>query len=76
MHVSVGDTIRRGQLLVEDKRIADGRHTAPAAGKIVAIHRGDRRALQSIVIELDRSERGRQCDEAPLRSFSGGIQVV
>lgn len=71
MHVSIGDTVRRGQLLMEDKTSADVRHTSPAAGKIVAIHRGDRRALQSIVVELDRSEREGSADEASFHSFSG-----
>ena len=72
MHVAVGDDVRRGQVLFEDKRTAGVRHTAPAAGKVVAVHRGARRALQSVVIELSRAEReGRRPDEEAYRAFSG-----
>ena len=53
MHVAVGDDVRRGQLLFEDKKTAGVRYTAIAGGKVAAIHRGARRALQSMVIELD-----------------------
>jgi len=53
MHVAVGDGVKRGQLVFEDKKIPGVRFTAPGAGKVVAIHRGERRAFQSMVIELD-----------------------
>ena len=72
LHVTVGDDVRRGQLLMEDKKTPGVRYTAPASGKIVAVHRGNRRALQSIVIELDRSEReGRAASEISFSAFSG-----
>ena len=56
MHVTVGDDVRRGQLLFEDKKSPGVRFTAPGAGRVVAIHRRERRALQSVVIQLDRAE--------------------
>lgn len=56
MHVSVGDRVLRGQLLFEDKKTAGLRYTAPACGTVCAIHRGERRALQTVVIAVD--ERG------------------
>ena len=72
LHVAVGDEVRRGQLLFEDKKMPGVRHTAPGAGTVVAIDRGERRAFQSLVIELSASERqGRRGDEASFRSFSG-----
>ena len=72
LHVAVGDEVRRGQLLFEDKKMPGVRHTAPGAGTVVAIDRGERRALQSLVIELSGSERqGRGGDEASFKSFSG-----
>lgn len=57
MHVQVGDNVRRGQLLFEDKKTPGVRFTAIGGGKVVAINRGARRALQSVVIELDADER-------------------
>lgn len=51
--VKEGDRVRLGQSLFVDKRSPDVRFTAPGSGEIVAINRGARRALQSIVIRLE-----------------------
>jgi Na+-transporting NADH:ubiquinone oxidoreductase subunit A len=56
LHVKVGETVRRGQLLFEDKKMPGVRYTSPAAGKIAAVNRGDKRVFQSVVIELSRAE--------------------
>jgi Na+-transporting NADH:ubiquinone oxidoreductase subunit A len=53
MAVAQGDRVRLGQTLFHDKRNPEVAFTAPGAGVISAIHRGPRRVLQSIVIELD-----------------------
>lgn len=71
LHVAVGDVVERGQLLCEDKRLPGVRHTAPAAGTVVAIHRGDRRALQSIVIALSPAERDGRGPQVRFSSFTG-----
>ena len=74
VRVAVGDDIRRGQLLFEDKKTPGVRYTSPGAGKVAAIHRGERRALQSIVIELSQDERGGRAggpEEASFSSFTG-----
>ena len=72
MHVSVGDTVARGQLVFEDKTMPGVRFTAPAAGTVAAINRGARRALQSVVIEQSRAEReGRAPEGASFNAFSG-----
>ncbi|QGY40445.1 Na(+)-translocating NADH-quinone reductase subunit A [Pseudodesulfovibrio cashew] len=55
MAVSEGDTVKLGQLIFTDKKIDGVVFTAPGAGKVVAINRGDRRVLQSVVIELDET---------------------
>lgn len=57
MHVKVGDAVKRGQLLFEDRKSEGVRFTAPGAGRVSAINRGEYRALQSVVIELSASER-------------------
>ncbi len=71
MHVAAGDAVRRGQLLFEDKKTAGVRFTSPGSGKVVAIHRGQRRALQSVVVELDREERSGSGETVRFASDAG-----
>lgn len=56
MAVQVGDQVKKGQLLFEDKKTAGVRYTAPASGTVVEINRGDKRVFQSIVIEVAGDE--------------------
>ncbi|MBU3827436.1 MAG: Na(+)-translocating NADH-quinone reductase subunit A [Candidatus Anaerobiospirillum merdipullorum] len=53
MAVEVGTKVKKGQLLFEDKKNPGTRFTAPVAGTVTAVNRGERRAFQSIVIEVD-----------------------
>jgi Na+-transporting NADH:ubiquinone oxidoreductase subunit A len=53
MLVQEGDTVALGQPLFEDKKNPGVIFTAPAAGKVVKIYRGDRRVFLSLVIEVD-----------------------
>lgn len=56
MHVAEGDRVRLGQLLFDDKKNEGVRFTAPASGTVAHIHRGAKRALQSVVIDVDESD--------------------
>jgi Na+-transporting NADH:ubiquinone oxidoreductase subunit A len=56
MDVQVGDRVRLGQPLFSDKKNPGVIYTAPGAGVISAIHRGEQRVLQSVVIDLDGDE--------------------
>lgn len=56
MSVVVGDKVKLGQILFEDRKTEGVRYTAPAAGEVVAINRGDRRKLESLVIKVDSEE--------------------
>ena len=69
--VKEGDTVQRGQLLFEDKKTPGVVHTAPGAGTVVAIHRGARRALQSVVIELNDAERNGEADQVTFSAYTG-----
>ena len=69
MHVEEGQTVKRGQVLFEDRKQPGVFHTAPGAGRILAINRGERRALQSIVIDLSDGERREEPDVDEQVSF-------
>jgi Na+-transporting NADH:ubiquinone oxidoreductase subunit A len=56
LKVQIGDTVKRGTLLFEDKRNPDIRFLSPGGGKIRDIALGPRRVIREIVIELDASE--------------------
>ena len=60
MLVEEGDSVSLGQPLFEDKKNPGVLITSPAGGKIEAINRGDRRALQSIVIEVGAEEKAEE----------------
>ncbi len=53
MLVREGDTVKKGQALFEDKKTPGVLYTAPAAGTVSAINRGAKRALQSVVIDVE-----------------------
>ncbi len=53
MSVKVGDRVKTGQLLFTDKKTAGVRYTAPATGVVSAINRGEKRVLQSVVIDVE-----------------------
>jgi Na+-transporting NADH:ubiquinone oxidoreductase subunit A len=56
MHVQEGDQVKKGQMLFEDKKNPGVKFTAPAAGKVIAVNRGAKRTLQSVVIQLEGDE--------------------
>lgn len=53
MEVREGERVRLGQPLFRDKQNAGVLFASPGAGVVKAINRGERRALQSVVVELD-----------------------
>ena len=53
MLVAEGDRVALGQPLFADKRDPAVLFTAPGGGTVIAIKRGTRRALETVVIELD-----------------------
>ena len=57
MHVQVGDAVKQGQLLFEDKKNPGVKFTAPVSGKIAAVNRGAKRVLQSVVIDVAGDEK-------------------
>lgn len=69
LHVEPGQTVLRGQLLFEDRKNPGVRWVAPAAGRVDAVHRGARRVLESVVIELSAGERSGRPERSELVRF-------
>ncbi len=56
MHVQVGDKVKKGQVLFEDKKNPGVKFTAPVAGEVVEVNRGAKRVLQSVVVKAEGDE--------------------
>ena len=56
MMVAEGDAVKLGQVVFSDKKNPGVHFTAPGAGIVKSIHRGAKRVLQSVVIELKGNE--------------------
>ena len=56
MAVQVGDQVKKGQILFEDKKTPGVVYTSPASGTVKEINRGERRVFQSVVIEVSGDE--------------------
>ena len=71
MAVKVGDKVKLGQVLFTDKKNAGVKYTAPAAGTVSAVNRGERRVLQSVVIDVEGADEAtfQQYDVAELGSL-------
>ncbi len=54
--VQVGDAVQLGTPLFVDKRNEQAAFTSPAAGEVVAIHRGKRRAVLAVVVKVSGFE--------------------
>ncbi|MAI25763.1 MAG: Na(+)-translocating NADH-quinone reductase subunit A [Myxococcota bacterium] len=69
MLIEEGDNVLRGQPLFLDRKNEGVIHTAPGAGRVIGIHRGERRALQTVVIDLSDGERSGETDAAEFQEF-------
>lgn len=76
MQVKVGDKVKKGQVLFSDKKTEGVHFTAPAAGTIAAIHRGHKRVLQSVVIDVEGNEEETFAAFAPSELSNLGRDVV
>jgi Na+-transporting NADH:ubiquinone oxidoreductase subunit A len=56
MMVKEGDRVKLGQILFTDKKTEGVNFTSPGSGIVKGIHRGAKRALQTVVIELDGND--------------------
>ncbi len=56
MHVREGDRVKLGQTLFSDKQNPGVNFTSPGSGIVKAVNRGERRVLQSVVVQLEGDE--------------------
>ncbi|MGL4858359.1 MAG: Na(+)-translocating NADH-quinone reductase subunit A, partial [Enterobacteriaceae bacterium] len=56
MLVQVGEQVKKGQALFENKKNPGVFYTAPASGTVTEINRGEKRVLQSVVIAIEGEE--------------------
>lgn len=56
MLVQVGDRVKRGQPVIEDKKNPGVIFTSPVSGTVNAIHRGEKRRFLSMVFDIDDDE--------------------
>ena len=56
MKVRVGDRVKKGQVIFEDKKTPGVVYTAFASGVVSEINRGAKRVLQSVVIDVEGDE--------------------
>lgn len=56
LHVKVGDCVKLGQLLFEDKRNPGVKFTSPASGVVREILRGEKRVFRQLLIECEEKE--------------------
>ncbi len=71
MEVEVGARVKAGQIVFSDKKTPGVLYTAPGAGTVAAINRGQKRAFLSLEIELDGDE-----SEAFPEYTLGGIKAL
>lgn len=76
MSVQVGDRVKLGQVLFSDKKNPGVVFTAPGAGVVSAIHRGQQRVLQSVVIDLDGDEQETFASYSPAQLDTLDAQAV
>ena len=56
LKIKIGDNVKVGSILFEDKRNPDLKFLSPGGGKVVQINFGHRRVIKEIVIKLDTEE--------------------
>ena len=74
MLCEIGSVVKRGQPLFEDRKNPGVIHTAIGSGTVVKVNRGAKRALQTVIIELNENERNgtpSEEDFQPFESYKG-----
>ena len=70
--VKVGDRVKAGSILMEDKNYPEIKFVSPVSGEITAINRGEKRKLLNIVVTADEAITYEEFDVKSLSDMKGG----
>lgn len=70
MVVEVGQKVKAGDHLFHDKKVTAIKYVAPVSGEVVAINRGERRAITEVVIKADKDIAYRELEKFDLEKGS------
>jgi len=76
LEVHEGDLVEVGQTVVSDKNNPKIRLTSPVCGTVKEIRRGERRAIEAVVIEKSEEQKAWHRDTASLQSREGLIEAM
>lgn len=76
LKVAEGDKVKLGDVLIADKQYPDVVYTSPGAGVVKAINRGERRVLNSVVIELSGNDAVKFKSYAPAKLADLTVEQV
>lgn len=76
LEVHEGDLVEVGQTVVGDKNNPKIRLTSPVCGTVKEIRRGERRAIEAVVIEKTEEQKAWHRDTASLQSRKGLIEAM
>ncbi|MCF8283027.1 MAG: Na(+)-translocating NADH-quinone reductase subunit A [Bacteroidales bacterium] len=62
VEVEVGDTVKAGDHLLFDKKNPAIKYVSPVSGEVIAVNRGERRSIASVVVLADKEQQYRKLD--------------
>jgi Na+-transporting NADH:ubiquinone oxidoreductase subunit A len=70
VEVEVGTRVKAGDHIFYDKKNPDVKYVSPVSGEVIAVNRGERRSIASIVVLADKQQQYRSLDVPNLESCS------
>jgi Na+-transporting NADH:ubiquinone oxidoreductase subunit A len=70
VEVEVGNTVKAGDHLFFDKKNPDVKYVSPVSGEVIAVNRGERRSIASIVVLADNQQQYRSLNAPNLDTCS------
>ncbi len=60
LEVEIGESVKAGDPLFFDKKAPDIKYVAPVSGEVIAVNRGEKRAITEVVILADKEQTHRE----------------